>query len=143
MPGFGGYRDRDLAPLAAELEDRRVPAGTVLVEERSPGGDVFLVVEGRAVVVIGGREAGRVLPGEFVGEMAAVDHEGHSATVRAITPMRVFVLSANRFASLLQEAAVTRSLARTLSERLRRAVGVIGQGRATPEPDAAPGEQGY
>lgn len=121
LPGFGGYRDRDLEPIAAELEERRIQAEGVLVEEGSRGEEVFLVVEGKAAVLVDGEEVGIVVPGEFIGEMSIFDHGIRSATVRALTAMRLFAVPGPCFSRLLQDAAVARALARTLSERLRRA----------------------
>jgi CRP-like cAMP-binding protein len=124
MPGLGGYPDSDLAELAALIEERRVATGTMLVEEGQPGRETYLIVEGWATVTVNGRVVGTATAGEFVGEMALLDHSPRSATVTASTPLRLFVLDAVNFAHLLTQAAAGRAIARTLAERLRYSQGI-------------------
>ena len=56
--------------------------------------------------------------GDVIGEMSVLDGGRRSATVRALTPMSVYVASAAEFAGLLRELpVVAERIARTAAER--------------------------
>src|SRR5687767_8737981 len=77
------------------------PAGTVWTTEGRPGLEVFVIVEGEASVSVGGEEVAVLGPGAVFGEMAVLDRAPRAATVTALTPMRVLVMSTSEFRSLL------------------------------------------
>lgn len=94
------------------------PAGTVLIEEGRPGLEAFVVIDGEASVTVDGREVGVVGPGEVVGEVALLDNRPRTATVTALTPMRVLVLSRAEFNTLLDRVPdVTRKILATVQAR--------------------------
>ena len=118
------------------LVARRIPRETPLVSAGEPGGEAFLLAEGRLRVSIRipgvGEEALAVLgPGEIVGEMALVDDAPRSADVTAHEgEALVFVLSRGVFRDLLESgrgdgapllAGIAIALARRLEESLRKA----------------------
>jgi CRP-like cAMP-binding protein len=53
------------------------------------GETLFVVLSGKAKVTRNGRKVGEVLPGDFFGELSALDGGPRSATVAAETPVRV------------------------------------------------------
>ena len=109
-----------------ELRDLGTPVGVrigcSLITEGTPGRDVFLVVEGHARVTKDGRVIAHVGPGDFVGEMALIDHGPREASVTATTPMQVIAFDAPGFAALLDDPLVARELRRQLVARLRAAM---------------------
>jgi CRP-like cAMP-binding protein len=123
VPGLAGYADRQLAQLAPLVDEAELAAGTILMEEGKPGRQTFLIVDGQADVTLRGQYLERVGPGDFVGEMALLDANPRSATVTAVTPLRVLVMNPTSFASLISQPSVSRRLASDLAGRLRRAEG--------------------
>jgi CRP-like cAMP-binding protein len=123
VPGLAGYADRQLAQLAPLVDEADMPTGSILIQEGKPGRECFLVVDGEADVTLRGQYLERVGPGDFVGEMALLDASPRSATVTAVTPMRVLVMDPGNFASLISQPAVSRRIASDLAGRLRRAEG--------------------
>lgn len=105
-----------------------VETGAVLMEQGAKGMEAFVVVEGTAEVEIDGDVVATVGPGEPLGELALLDRGPRTGTVRATTPMRVLVLSAQEFGKLLHDhPAVTRLILRATGARLR----TVGNGRET------------
>jgi len=123
VPGLAGYADRQLAQLAPLVDEATAEPGSILVQEGKPGRQTFLIVEGQADVTLRGQYLERLGPGDFVGEMALLDHSPRSATVTAATPMRLLVMDPSGFASLVSQPSVSRRIATDLAGRLRRAEG--------------------
>jgi CRP-like cAMP-binding protein len=121
--------------LAAQLKAFEVPAKTVLFREGDAAGYMGLVLEGRLVVTKRNEEdAGKPLfsmsAGKVFGEMAMLDGEPRSATVMAAVDSLIATLSREAFEQLCKERPVIalkllRRLGRLLSQRLRRASGLL------------------
>ena len=113
---------KDLPRVAQLLGDERdVDSGFQLTEQGRMDHDVFLIIDGTADVLVGGRAVAENGPGESVGEMAVIDNWPRSASVVARTPMRLFHLDGDTFLTMLDEVpTVARALAQLLSARLRR-----------------------
>ena len=126
VPFFERLPVEDLIALLGLASVRPCPAGHVLIREGDPGGDLFLVEEGEMAVST--RQAGRIArirAGELFGEMELFGGR-RSATVRAVRDSRLLVFDGERFRALAGRrqrlgAVVYESMARLLSERLRRA----------------------
>ncbi len=119
VPGLAGHNDADLVRLAALVDEVDVPVGKVLTETGGTGRQSFIVVEGWASVSRDGEVIAAVGPGEFIGEMAMLDHQPRSATVVAKTPMRLLVLGPGTFSSFVAEPGIGREMAVGLAKRLR------------------------
>ncbi len=126
LPVFAGCSDKELAEAARHVDDRTIAAGTALMTEGEFGHEAFLIVEGRADVLIQGEKVAEVGPGEFVGEMAMLDHRPRSATVVAQTPMTVLIIGPGEFDEFASHRVVARELTKELTDRLRRADAKIG-----------------
>jgi CRP-like cAMP-binding protein len=64
---------------------------------------LFVVLSGSGVVTRKGRKVGRVVPGDFFGELSALDGGPRTATIVAETPMRVLRLFRRTLAGLLRD----------------------------------------
>lgn len=114
-----GLPDADIGRVVELLDELVVPGGTVLMREGRPGQDCFLIASGEAEIVVEGREFPPLGRGTFVGEMALLAGKPRSATVTAITPMRLFTIPVNGFLALLDDSEVARRLLRTMASRLQ------------------------
>jgi CRP-like cAMP-binding protein len=121
VPELSSCSDRELGELARLVDQVEVDEGHVLIKEGAIGQEAFVIVDGWAAVTIHGEPVAALGPGQFVGEMALLDHSPRSATVVAKTAMTVLVVGRQDFASLAMTPGVGRGLARTLAERLRTA----------------------
>jgi CRP-like cAMP-binding protein len=119
---FSACSKRDLSRIAALAEEIEVPAGRVLIRQGDPGREAFVIAEGRAKATIRGKGSARLGPGECFGEMALLHSAPRSATVTAETEMRLFVLGARQFSTLIDEVPTIRQrVLFALAERLRAA----------------------
>jgi CRP-like cAMP-binding protein len=119
---FSTATQRELAQVAALTVPAELPAGTVLTREGTSGGLAFVIAEGEAEVVRGGKRLAVLGPGDVVGELSLLDGEPRSATVKALTDMEVLEISAQDLNRLLKKApSVRRKLLEALSERVREA----------------------
>ncbi len=89
VPMFADFTKRHLNRLAADTDELTFAPGQIIVTEGDPGETLFVVLEGQAKVVRGKRKVGEVLPGDFFGELSAIDGGPRTASVIATTPMRV------------------------------------------------------
>jgi CRP-like cAMP-binding protein len=120
LPLFGGCSDKDLEHVARLTTATSLPAGAVLCREGYTGQEAFIVIDGEASVTIDGEVVGSVGRGDVIGEMAVLENEPRVATVTAVTPLEVYVLSAREFLSLVSLVpSVARRMMATLSGRLR------------------------
>jgi hypothetical protein len=68
---------------------RRLAEGDTLVEQGGAPGPLFLVLDGLVGVEVDGRPLGDLGPGAVIGERAFLEDSPRTATVRALTPVRV------------------------------------------------------
>jgi hypothetical protein len=73
---------------------RTVPEGDTLVEQGQPGGELFLLLDGVLAVEVDGEAFAEVGPGAILGERAQLEGGRRTSTLRAVTPCRVAVASA-------------------------------------------------
>jgi len=79
------------------------------------------VLEGEGKVVRSGKKVGTVLPGDFFGELAAIDAQPRSASVVAVTPLRVLRLFRRHLLALLKdEPQITLKLLDGIVRRVRQ-----------------------
>jgi CRP/FNR family cyclic AMP-dependent transcriptional regulator len=103
VPLFADLPKRHLQRLAREADELAFGPGEQIVREGSLGETVFVVMEGRAKVARNGRRVGEVLPGDFFGELSAIDGGPRTATITAVTPVRVVRLFRRTLRKLLQD----------------------------------------
>jgi CRP/FNR family transcriptional regulator, cyclic AMP receptor protein len=97
-------KDRALKRLAAGMTERTAPEGEELVKQGESGVAFFVVLDGELSVIVGGEEVRRLGPGDHFGEIALiVPDASRSATVRALTSVRVGCLSTWNFKGFLSE----------------------------------------
>lgn len=118
-----------LAEKVAECATLRTfAAGDHLIEQGGDDNQVFILIAGRCEVRINSKVVASRVPGDHIGEMAAIQpSQQRSATITAIEPVAVFELSEALFAELASEhPEMYRSIARDLARRLLQRNAVTG-----------------
>lgn len=103
VPMFSDFSRRHLTRLAADTDVLTFDPGEALVREGEPGETLFVVLSGQAKVARGSRRVGVVMPGDFFGELSAIDGGPRTASVIAETPVAVLRLFRRTLLSLIQE----------------------------------------
>jgi CRP-like cAMP-binding protein len=89
--------------IARHAQIAELPAGIDLIKEGEPGDALFVILAGEALVHHDGVELDRVGPGASFGEMAILDGAPRSATVVAVTDVKVAVIGIRMFRTMLRE----------------------------------------
>lgn len=86
---------------------RCLAAGEVLASQGEPGNSIYLVLDGVVDVCVDGRPVGDLGPGAVLGERAVIETARRTATVTAVTPVKVAEVTAQALdiAALQQLAA--------------------------------------
>ena len=134
---FDGLKDEMLEELAARADARSwSQPGQLLITEGEIAAHMFVVLSGEVEVLHKGGSDHDVRvallgPGDWVGEMAILDVQPRSASVRALAPSALLRVTAADVRRLLYErdagqyALLVMNIARELSRRLRVADRVI------------------
>jgi CRP/FNR family transcriptional regulator, cyclic AMP receptor protein len=122
-----------LAKIAQVCKHRSVRKGIPIIKEGEKGDELFILIEGDVeiinktlqdeeytVVTLKGETGGRVF-----GDLALLDSDKRSATVKTVTNCELLVISRNDFMRFGNEnpelgLKITRLIAQKLSERLRK-----------------------
>jgi CRP/FNR family transcriptional regulator, cyclic AMP receptor protein len=119
---FAACSRKDLQKVAHRSENRRVAAGTTIVNEGEDGDEFFVILDGTARVSRHGRKIATLGPGSGFGELALFDKATRNATVVADTDVELVVLGQREFAGLLDEVSgFARKMLTGTAHRLREA----------------------
>jgi CRP-like cAMP-binding protein len=129
IPLFEGLSPRQLGQIARLADEVEVAAKKRLTAAGESGREMFVIVEGNAVVRTAQGRTVTLGPGQFFGEMSLLDGGPRSATVDASTPMRLLVVGHREFWALLADVpSIGKQIMRTLSQRLREADAAFSPG---------------
>jgi CRP-like cAMP-binding protein len=117
--------DDDRTAVAAALRRRSYPPGSAIVTQGELGTDFFLILQGTVVVLRDGEPVAELGPGEFFGELAAIDPGpgyalARNATVRAKTSVDVGVVDEAGFGELLRTRPAFRTAIYATSKERER-----------------------
>ena len=124
-PLFEGLTKKELGALASATDDLQVEPGTVLCREGRIGSEFFVIVDGDAEVTQGGRRISTLSGGDFVGEIALINHSPRTATVTATSQVHCFVLTSGEFRRALDDNRnIERKVMQALAARVAALSGV-------------------
>ena len=103
VPLFAGLSRGELKLVASIADELVVPAGTSLTIEGERGREFFVLVEGVATVAQDGLEVRTLVGGDFLGEISLLTRTPRTATVTAVVPARLLVLTDRDFRRLADE----------------------------------------
>ena len=111
--------------LIAHFKDARnavyVPAGHSIFQQGQRGTVMYVLIDGEAEILVGGRPVELAQGGALLGEMALVDDEPRSATVVARTACKLVPIPQAQFDLLVRETPeFARCVMMSMAERLRR-----------------------
>jgi CRP-like cAMP-binding protein len=120
VPLFADFTKRHLRRLAREADQQTFDPGQTIVEEGMLGETLFVVLSGHAKVTRGGRQVGDLVPGDFFGELSAIDGGPRTASVVAETELHVLRLFRRTLMALLRdEPRLVTKLIEGMARRLR------------------------
>jgi aromatic-L-amino-acid/L-tryptophan decarboxylase len=127
VPLFARLEPAEAEAFAALSTERRAEGGETIVAQWETSGDFFVLADGAADVLVDGTVVSTLRPGEFFGEIAALEWgagfaRSRAATVVARAELRLLVLEREALASLLERfPRLEREIRWLAHDRLRRA----------------------
>jgi MFS family permease len=97
IPIFAPLPPPQLERLAQALVAEDFEPGSAVFEEGDRGDRFYVIAEGHAGVELGGEPVRTLEPGDFFGEIALLRAVPRTATVRAITTLRLYALDRDTF----------------------------------------------
>lgn len=129
---FDGVQDNALSQIFKLGKVANFRAGDLIIEEGQRGGNLYIVINGRAEVSKNGKTPGKrktltdISRGSIFGEMSVFDDAPYSATIKAREDFSVHVIKGEDFKKFLKKNPdlayeVFCTLISLMSSRLRRA----------------------
>jgi len=133
LPLFAGLGPGELDRLAARVLVTRYSAGDDIVTQGDVGDRFFVIIDGRVEVLrldADGTETNvaELGVGDHFGEMALLHQAPRSATVRALSPVEAYTLTADDFLAFLDGAQAAEQLRRTARRRTHELASAGGGG---------------
>lgn len=131
IPYFAGLTDRELNQILPLVHERNYPRGEMVILEGEPCEAIYFVKSGRVKVFKtsseGREQVLRIMKaGDTFNEVPVFDCGPDPASVEALDPTSLYVLSAADLQSLMLELpAISRNVIRILASRLRHLVGLV------------------
>jgi CRP/FNR family cyclic AMP-dependent transcriptional regulator len=108
-----------LEEVARLAERVQVGEGEVLAREGRIGREFFLILAGRVEVTQNGRRVNALGPGDFFGELAAMNPGPRNATVTAVSDLDVLIIGPREFAAMADIQGFRDALIKSMASRLR------------------------
>ncbi len=126
VPIFSGLTQAQMSHLSETVVKQRFKRGAMIIEQGKKSGALFIILSGRARVIMTDRRAKEVIlntlgPGDYIGEMSLIDGKSHSASVKTEIQTDVLVLSHDEFVRCLTEnQTIAVWIMKGLVQRLRK-----------------------
>lgn len=119
---FANVPQDSLTTLASYAREMEITAGETLFAAGDIGSSLFVVVDGDLGVFVGDQQVATLCAPAIVGEMAALDPEPRSATVKALTDGRLLEIGNALLQRYIDDNPVVgHAVIRLLCQRLRDA----------------------
>ena len=124
LPLFAGLEPDQAARVAGQASVREAAAGEDVIEQWSLGSEFFVILEGTATVSVDGQPARELGPGDFFGELRALEWgSGYAyprlASVQATSPLRLLVFPEGSLQLLVERyPSVGATIREAVAERL-------------------------
>ena len=114
-----GCSEAQLGEVARLAERIQVGEGEILAREGRIGREFFLILSGTAAVTQRCRRVNTLGPGDFFGELAALDPGPRNATVTALSELDVLIIGPREFSAMAEVPGFRDALFRSMANRLR------------------------
>jgi CRP/FNR family transcriptional regulator, cyclic AMP receptor protein len=121
VPWFAECTGEQLVEIARIVERLRIQEGEVILREGRVGRELYIIVEGTVVVTRAGKIVNDWGPGDYFGELAAIDASPRSATVTATSDLDVLVVGPRELQSMMEIPCFRNALLGGMSRRIRDA----------------------
>jgi CRP-like cAMP-binding protein len=111
--------EAQLVAVARLAERIQVGEGEILVREGRIGREFFLILSGTVAVTQKGRRVNTLGPGDFFGELAALNPGPRTATVTALSDLDVLIIGPREFAAMADIPGFRDALLKSMAGRLR------------------------
>jgi CRP/FNR family transcriptional regulator len=121
---FEGLPASEVRSIEKQMKTVNHPAGHEIVVRGENGVGFMVILDGTVSVATVQGKTRKLGPGDSFGEMALLDQEGRSATIKADTDVSLATIPEWNFKPFLKEhPEVTYRLLQLLSQRVRQAEG--------------------
>jgi CRP/FNR family transcriptional regulator len=119
---FNGLPGSELRSIAKQMKTVKHPAGHEIVVRGDSGVGFMIILDGSVTVSTIQGKTRKLGPGDSFGEMALLDQEGRSASIKADTDVTMATIPEWNFKAFLTEhPEVSYRLLQLLSQRVRQA----------------------
>jgi CRP/FNR family cyclic AMP-dependent transcriptional regulator len=120
LPLFRDLSRRDRERIARWADEVDLPAGYHLLDQGRLPHEFFVIEEGEVEVHKDGELITTLGPGDFLGEIAILEHERRTASVVAASPVSAVVMGAREFEVMSREMP---SIAQRVHDAIRERMG--------------------
>jgi CRP-like cAMP-binding protein len=120
VPMFSGCTREQLHEVAALATPVRVASGDDVVREGGADAGLYVIADGNAVVLRGGRQVATLAAGDYFGELSLFDAAPRTATVRATSPLSCILLTPDAFERAVEVPAIRNALLHGMALRIRQ-----------------------
>jgi CRP-like cAMP-binding protein len=121
VPWFAACSNEQLAEMARLAERLHVQQGEVILREGRLGRELYIILEGTVVVTRAGRIVNEWGPGDYFGELAAIEAAPRSATVTATSDLEVLIVGPRELEAMMEIPGFRNALLLGMSRRIREA----------------------
>ncbi len=126
VPLFAGMAAAEFSLLAEHMRERSFVAGEMILQQGDAGDSLFLIARGVVRVSVatptGEHELATLLAGDYFGEMALLDRQPRSASVRAVSPCTTYELQGTDFGGVLASHPTMAAAVHATAARRREAL---------------------
>jgi predicted MFS family arabinose efflux permease len=133
IPIFAPLSATSIERILSELTWLEVPTGDIVIREGDVGDRFYVLAEGRVAISQAGVVLGSDGAGDYFGEIALLRDVPRTATVTALTPLRLFAIDRDRFLEAVTGHAQSRQRA--------EAVATARLGNDASPPPVSPGSR--
>jgi len=122
FPIFQTLDEQDIEQIVPLLKMKKFPKGTDIIKKGEPGSNLYIVISGKAEVLIDERTSIATMErGDVFGEISLLIGTPIGATIRVVHTVRVLYIPGKNFRSILNRfPSLQIYFARLLAERLSR-----------------------
>jgi CRP-like cAMP-binding protein len=122
VPLFGRLSKKDRERVSRSADEVDISEGTLLVREGDFAYEFFAIQNGTATVERDGQSVATLGPGDYFGEIALLETERRTASVRASSPMQLIVMTGPDLRNVLHD---TPELAAEIRSTIRERMGAL------------------